>query len=141
MTFEQLDRSLDADSDSEDELAEQAHLYRSRSRGREFTLARTGRLNLAVATLKGKESNPSSPVSPVPDVSGLSISRSPPSRPTPPPRPPVLSKPGAAPPIPRVPIQDDSEEDEEEEEEDDNNPFADKNELETPQLEKGNPKW
>lgn len=29
MTFEQLDRSIDADSDSDDELAEQAHLYRS----------------------------------------------------------------------------------------------------------------
>lgn len=29
MTFEQLDRSVDADSDSDDELAEQAHLYRS----------------------------------------------------------------------------------------------------------------
>jgi hypothetical protein len=31
MTFEQLDRSIDADSDSDDELAEQAHLYRSTS--------------------------------------------------------------------------------------------------------------
>ncbi|KAH8684255.1 hypothetical protein BGZ60DRAFT_162784 [Tricladium varicosporioides] len=31
MTFEQLDRSIDADSDSDDELAEQAHLYRSMS--------------------------------------------------------------------------------------------------------------
>jgi len=29
MTFEQLDRSIDADSDSDDELAEQAHAYRS----------------------------------------------------------------------------------------------------------------
>jgi LAS seventeen-binding protein 5 len=29
MTFEQLDRSIDADSDSDDEVAEQAHLYRS----------------------------------------------------------------------------------------------------------------
>lgn len=29
MTFEQLDRSIDADSDSDDDLAEQAHLYRS----------------------------------------------------------------------------------------------------------------
>ncbi|OTB13379.1 hypothetical protein K445DRAFT_64796, partial [Daldinia sp. EC12] len=29
MTYEQLDRSIDADSDSEDELAEQAHLYRT----------------------------------------------------------------------------------------------------------------
>lgn len=31
MTFEQLDRSIDADSDSDDELAEQAHMYRSKS--------------------------------------------------------------------------------------------------------------
>jgi hypothetical protein len=31
MTFEQLDRSIAADSDSDDELAEQAHLYRSES--------------------------------------------------------------------------------------------------------------
>lgn len=30
MTFEQLDRSIAADSDSDDELAEQQHLYRSR---------------------------------------------------------------------------------------------------------------
>lgn len=30
MTYEQLDRSIDADSDSEDELAEQVHLYRSK---------------------------------------------------------------------------------------------------------------
>ena len=31
MTFEQLDRSIDADSDSDDEMAEQAHLYNSKS--------------------------------------------------------------------------------------------------------------
>lgn len=31
MTFEQLDQSVDADSDSDDELAEQAHLYRSKT--------------------------------------------------------------------------------------------------------------
>ena len=30
MSYEQLDRSIDADSDSDDELAEQAHMYRSR---------------------------------------------------------------------------------------------------------------
>lgn len=29
MTYEQLDQSIDADSDSDDEIAEQAHLYRS----------------------------------------------------------------------------------------------------------------
>jgi hypothetical protein len=30
MSFEQMDRSIDADSDSDDELAEQAHMYRSK---------------------------------------------------------------------------------------------------------------
>lgn len=30
MAFEQLDQSIEADSDSDDELAEQAHRYRSR---------------------------------------------------------------------------------------------------------------
>ena len=30
MTFEQLDRSIDADSDSDDEMAEQAHMYKSK---------------------------------------------------------------------------------------------------------------
>jgi len=29
MLYEQLDRSIDADSDSDDDVAEQAHLYRS----------------------------------------------------------------------------------------------------------------
>lgn len=28
MTFEQLDRSIESDSDSDDEMAHQAHLYR-----------------------------------------------------------------------------------------------------------------
>ena len=28
MTFEQLDRSIDADSDSDDELAHQQHMYK-----------------------------------------------------------------------------------------------------------------
>ncbi|KAJ4293711.1 hypothetical protein N0V88_005219 [Collariella sp. IMI 366227] len=36
MTFEQLDRSIDADSDSDDELAEQAHLYRMTLLEKEF---------------------------------------------------------------------------------------------------------
>ncbi|KAL3421735.1 VHS domain-containing protein [Phlyctema vagabunda] len=34
MTYEQLDRSIDADSDSEDEMAEQAHAYKSSSPAR-----------------------------------------------------------------------------------------------------------
>ncbi|TAQ85464.1 hypothetical protein B7494_g6200 [Chlorociboria aeruginascens] len=33
MTFEQLDRSIDADSDSDDEVAEQAHLYKGKESG------------------------------------------------------------------------------------------------------------
>ncbi|EGR47231.1 uncharacterized protein TRIREDRAFT_64644, partial [Trichoderma reesei QM6a] len=36
MTFEQLDQSVDADSDSDDELAEQAHLYRSKNQPTPF---------------------------------------------------------------------------------------------------------
>jgi hypothetical protein len=38
MTYEQLDRSIDADSDSDDEMAEQAHLYRSELRLSPMTL-------------------------------------------------------------------------------------------------------
>lgn len=30
MTFEQLDRAIDADSDSDDEMAEQAHMFNTR---------------------------------------------------------------------------------------------------------------
>ncbi|KAK3904770.1 hypothetical protein C8A05DRAFT_42199 [Staphylotrichum tortipilum] len=105
MTFEQLDRSIDADSDSDDELAQQAHLYR-------------------MATEKAKEKSPSSPppTSPVPALAGLSISSSS-SRPPPPPRPSAATKPVMMP--QRRVVSDDEEE--EEEEEDDENPFADRN--------------
>ncbi|KAM5363722.1 hypothetical protein ACJZ2D_011869 [Fusarium nematophilum] len=82
MSFEQLDRSIDADSDSDDELAEQAHLYR-------------------MATLKGKEAmakaanaQQSPTGSQPPDLSELTISPSPTH--VAPPRPPPMSK--AAPP-------------------------------------------
>ncbi|KEZ40349.1 hypothetical protein SAPIO_CDS8196 [Scedosporium apiospermum] len=104
MTYEQLDRSIDADSDSEDELAEQAHLYR-------------------MAQLRGRESNPTSPTSATPDIAGLSLGGSPP-RPTPPPRPSATTKPvPVAPQRPRYTTDDESEDD------DDDNPFADRNEL------------
>ncbi|CAI4219990.1 unnamed protein product [Parascedosporium putredinis] len=104
MTFEQLDRSIDADSDSEDELAEQAHLYR-------------------MAQLRGRESNPASPTSPTPDVAGLSISSSSPPRPAPP-RPSANTKPT----VPAVPQRPRYTTDDESEEEDENDPFADRNE-------------
>ncbi|KAI0839783.1 hypothetical protein F5Y06DRAFT_14811 [Hypoxylon sp. FL0890] len=116
MTYEQLDRSIDADSDSEDELAEQAHLYR-------------------MATEKHKQAmSPTSPSSPVPDLSHLSINPSPPPRPVPPPRPSAASKPSISTRPPPPPESD-------EEDEDENDPFADRNALVTPKVETGEPKW
>ncbi|KAL0934322.1 vhs domain-containing protein [Colletotrichum truncatum] len=121
MTFEQLDRSIDADSDSDDELAEQAHIYR-------------------MVTEKAKQNM--SP--PPPDVSGLSIGSTPTPRPPPPPRPVPAAKPpppvpAPAPPKPPrppvQPVQQDSEE------EDDDDPFADRNALETPATERAEPRW
>ncbi|KAI1801939.1 hypothetical protein F4811DRAFT_563601 [Daldinia bambusicola] len=119
MTYEQLDRSIDADSDSEDELAEQAHLYR-------------------MATEKHKQAmSPASPSSPVSDMAQLSINPSPPPRPMPPPRPSAASKPVIA---PRQASPPDSDE-EDYADEDENDPFADRNELATPKVERDEPKW
>ncbi|KAK8084963.1 Protein lsb5 [Apiospora hydei] len=107
MTFEQLDRSIDADSDSEDDMAEQAHLYR-------------------MATEKGKSPmSPTSPKSPTSEMAGLSLSPTQPQRPVPPPRPSTSSKPASRPAPP--PVESD---DSEAEDEDENDPFADRNEVE-----------
>ncbi|KAK4241489.1 hypothetical protein C8A03DRAFT_30349 [Achaetomium macrosporum] len=108
MTFEQLDRSIDADSDSDDELAEQAHLYR-----------------LATEKAKGKELNsPTSPQSPVPEMAGLSLGS---PRPAPPPRPSAATKPSmfSSRSLPQAQAPDDEEEGEDDE--DEANPFADRN--------------
>jgi len=104
MTFEQLDRSIDADSDSDDELAEQQHLYK-------------------VMSDKGAHSDATS------QLAGLRISKSPipEARPPPPPRP------------AQPPPEDDDEDDFEEE--DENDPFADRNAVTTPRVEKSEPKW
>ncbi|KAI1768574.1 hypothetical protein GGR53DRAFT_477481 [Hypoxylon sp. FL1150] len=119
MTYEQLDRSIDADSDSEDEMAEQAHLYR-------------------MATEKHQATSPASPSSPVPEMAHLSVNPTPPSRPVPPPRPSAASKPVIA---PRRAPQPESDEEEDSMDEDENDPFADRNALATPKVEKGEPKW
>ncbi|KAK1989013.1 hypothetical protein LZ30DRAFT_576861 [Colletotrichum cereale] len=124
MTFEQLDRSIDADSDSDDELAEQAHIYR-------------------MVSEKAKQSM--SP--PPPDVSGLSIGQTPSPRPPPPPRPVPMSRP--SPPVPapapakppRRPVHQQQAQPDSEEEDDDDDPFADKNALETPATERPEPRW
>ncbi|OTB09537.1 hypothetical protein M426DRAFT_316086 [Hypoxylon sp. CI-4A] len=120
MTYEQLDRSIDADSDSEDEAAEQAHLYR-------------------MATEKHKQAmSPSSPSSPVPEMATLSINPSPPPRPAPPPRPSAASKPTVA---VRPASPPDSEEEDDYADEDENDPFADRNAVVTPKVERGQPNW
>lgn len=85
---------------------------------------------------KGKSTSP-----PPPDVSGLSIGGSAaPARPGPKPAStsPVSEAGPAKPPRPPMPQQQ-PEEDEEEEEEDD--PFSDKNVVETPAIEKSEPRF
>ncbi|KAL2150689.1 hypothetical protein VTH82DRAFT_7252 [Thermothelomyces myriococcoides] len=113
MTFEQLDCSIDADSDSDDELAAQAHMYR-------------------MATEKAKGKEPSSPTSPPTQaLAGMNLgSPSSPSRPQPPPRPSAATKPSMLPQRPKkAPDSDVDAETEEEEDDDENNPFADRNAL------------
>lgn len=134
MTYEQLDRSIDADSDSDDEMAEQAHLFRSMYA--QPPLHVRCQQQGVVATEKAKGKEPASPTSPVPGMAGLSIRPSPPPRPAPPPRPSAASKPSN---MPR-PIQKEPSDDEEEEEED-NNPFADRNAVTTPKVEREEHKW
>ncbi|KAI0120495.1 hypothetical protein F4776DRAFT_632808 [Hypoxylon sp. NC0597] len=120
MTYEQLDRSIDADSDSEDELAEQAHLYR-------------------MATEKHNQAmSPTSPSSPVSDMAHLSINPSPPPRPVPPPRPSAASKPTIS---TRPAPPPDSDEEDDYADEDENDPFADRNAVVTPKVERGEPNW
>lgn len=134
MSFEQLDRSIDADSDSDDELAEQAHMYRSMWWYHVGSLKLLTR-EITVATMKGKEtSGPSSPTSPqAPDLAGLSLKS------TPPPRPPAATKPNAPPPPkPPRPV---ANEPESEPDDDENDPFGDKNVVDTPAFEREEPRW
>lgn len=136
MTFEQLDRSIDADSDSEDDMAEQAHAYRSKLalfEGLRYSMscmhANLTLRHVKVASERAKQqASPTSP-SPVSQMAGLSISRSPP----PPPRPSASSKP---PPPPRPAARQTPEVDN-----DDDDPFADSNALPTPGMEKSQPNW
>ncbi|KAK3316065.1 hypothetical protein B0H66DRAFT_276250 [Apodospora peruviana] len=132
MTFEQLDRSIDADSDSDDDVAEQAHLYR-----------------MATEKAKSSTSSPTSPRPPMAGMAGLSLSTSPPPpqppRPSPPPRPSATSKPSMSAPPPRrqqhVPSDDDADDSDYQDDEDENDPFADRNALTTPKVERDEPKW
>ena len=86
--------------------------------------------------MKGKETSPTlSPAAPAqpPDVGGLSLNSH-----TGPPRPPAASKPNPPPPMrPPRPVANEPDS----EPEDENDPFGDKNVVETPAFEKGEPKW
>ncbi|KAI2628786.1 hypothetical protein GGR54DRAFT_363041 [Hypoxylon sp. NC1633] len=126
MTYEQLDRSIDADSDSEDELAEQAHLYRMATEKHKQAMSPTS------------PSSPTSPISPVPDMAHLNIEPSPPPRPMPPPRPSAASKPMIS---SRPAPEPDSDEEDDYADEDENDPFADRNAVVTPKVERGEPRW
>ncbi|CAK7232986.1 hypothetical protein SCUCBS95973_008443 [Sporothrix curviconia] len=169
MLFEQLDRSIDADSDSDDDLAEQAHRYRM----------------IQEQAAKDKEAGggAASPTSPVPDFSSLNLgdatsnrsSRSntataaaaaaPPvpaspraaARPPAPPRPSPMSKPtglGSRPAVPTAAMVaaaaarnraaadgNDSDGGDSYVDDDENDPFADRNEVGTPRVEQGEPRW
>ncbi|KAH6894394.1 hypothetical protein B0T10DRAFT_558530 [Thelonectria olida] len=117
MTFEQLDRSIDADSDSDDEIAEQAHLYRMMAQKGKEAMAQAGQ---------------SPTTSQAPDLSGLNITAS--SKPPAPPRPPPMSKPAPRQPPRPVPAPA-------KEEEEDDDPFGDSHTIETPSIERGQPRW
>ncbi|KAJ0119806.1 VHS domain-containing protein [Diaporthe amygdali] len=121
MTFEQLDRSIDADSDSDDELAEQAHMYRMMSE---------------------KVKSPTSPGSPTSAMAGLHIDSPPaqPPRPAAPPRPSAVSKPSSQLSVPGRPPADYADASDEEDE-DENDPFADRNAVVTPKVERNEPAW
>lgn len=116
MTFEQLDRSIESDSDSDDEMAHQAHLYRRKQPGSPFT---SSSLIYLVATEKNKGSDVAQ------QLAGLNLLT---SGPVQPPRPAQAPQPA-------------NPEEEEEEDDDENNPFADSNAVSTPAFEKPEPRW
>ena len=122
MTFEQLDRSIDADSDSDDEMAEQAHLYKSK-RIYEIQVAKDANIPFLVASDKGKESEVTQ------QLAGLHIG--------------AKSSPGPEqrPPQPPRPVQPPEDEEDDFEEEDENDPFADRNAVATPKAERPEPSW
>ena len=144
MTFEQLDRSIDADSDSDDDLAEQAHLYRRKAPSSpvpHLINTTTNTRKVATERAKGKDPAPPTSTSP-PSLANLSLDTAPakPPRPAAPPRPSARKPPVAPAPAARQAAPP-SDEEEEDEDEDENDPFADRNAVATPHVERGEPRW
>lgn len=128
MTFEQLDRSIDADSDSDDEIAHQAHIYRCNLLPSYLLTPVSNHFSqdtksCIAVTEKNKESEAAH------QLAGLKISGN--SSPTPEARPVKPPRPMQPPPISA----------EEEEDDDEDNPFADSNAVVTPAQEKPEPRW
>ncbi|PQK16969.1 hypothetical protein BB8028_0007g01690 [Beauveria bassiana] len=130
MTYEQLDQSIDADSDSDDEIAEQAHLYKmvAAQRGKDASTAATHETPAADRLTLNEPSpvtaNFSSGMTPLPSTTAAATTASPKTAHH---RPPVVA-PG-----------DDLESASEDEDEDD--PFADSHAAGTPAVERSEPRW
>lgn len=130
MTYEQLDQSIDADSDSDDEIAEQAHLYKmvAAQRGKDASTAATHETPAADRLTLNEPSpvtaNFSSGMTPLPSTTAAATAASPKTAHH---RPPVVA-PG-----------DDLESASEDEDEDD--PFADSHAAGTPAVERSEPRW
>ncbi|EJP65293.1 VHS domain-containing protein [Beauveria bassiana ARSEF 2860] len=130
MTYEQLDQSIDADSDSDDEIAEQAHLYKmvAAQRGKDASTAATHETPAADRLTLNEPSpvtaNFSSGTTPLASAAAATTTASPKTAHH---RPPVVA-PG-----------DDLESASEDEDEDD--PFADSHAAGTPAVERSEPRW
>ncbi|KAG5925460.1 hypothetical protein E4U42_004270 [Claviceps africana] len=115
MAFEQLDRSIEADSDSDDELAEQAHRYRMITQKAQQDRA-TGAHDASRSHDAGPAAGSDAPV---------------PARPLPP------AVPARKPP----PATGQDADDEDDDDDDDDDPFGDKNVISTPGTERAEPRW
>ncbi|KAG6047874.1 hypothetical protein E4U17_007353 [Claviceps sp. LM77 group G4] len=124
MAYEQLDRSIEADSDSDDELAEQAHRYRMMTEKAQQDREAGGHVDSRSQDVGSAE--------------GTDASAPPkPSRPAVPPRRPH------APPTndDKHDDDDDDYDDDDDDDDDDENPFGDKNFISTPSIERDEPRW
>ncbi|CAK7237737.1 hypothetical protein SBRCBS47491_010108 [Sporothrix bragantina] len=166
MLFEQLDRSIDADSDSDDDLAEQAHRYRmiQEQAAKDKDAGAGGsptspvpdfaNLNLGDATSNRSRANTATAAAAAPPAPASPRSA---ARPPAPPRPSPMSKPtgmGSRPAVPTAAMMaadaarnraatdgNDSDGGDSYVDDDENDPFADRNEVGTPRVERGEPRW
>ncbi|KAG6188690.1 hypothetical protein E4U36_006447 [Claviceps purpurea] len=124
MAYEQLDRSIEADSDSDDELAEQAHRYRM--------MTEKAQQDREVGGHVGSRSQ---------DIGSAEGTDA--SAPPKPPRPAVSLRPAVPPRRPHAPpINDDKHDDDHDgNDDDDENPFGDENFISTPSIERDEPRW